>query len=300
MQLEDMTTFIVNPSAGHGKCERRWLELQKKIDGRYPFDVIYTKQRGEAESVARNACERGVKRIFIVGGDGTINEVINGVKDSPVELGVIPFGTGNDLAKTLDITSKIDVLENMLLHPEQWQTKALNVAEINDRLFVNACGIGFDGRVAKNVNDNRLMKQLGALGYFIGAMTTLFSFSPMKIDLSIDGEEYSIENGWMLAVGNGPYYGGGMMICPSASMEDDFLDLCIVANLTKPKLLRFLPMVYSGKHTRLTEYVTFRKGKNITINCHGEGISHADGELIESTQLDIKLCCYKIKWLVMS
>jgi diacylglycerol kinase (ATP) len=300
IQTSKETVFIVNSSAGHGKCGKRWEKLYASFKHLYPHDVIMTKERGEAESEARKAVERGVEQLFIVGGDGTINEVINGIKDANIALGVIPFGTGNDLAKTLGISTKPRVLENMMMNPETMLIRETNMASINERHFIIACGIGFDGLVAKRANESRIIKKLGALGYLVSALMTLRTFSPLEIDIRIDGQTHKIKNGWLLAVGNAPYYGGGMKICPSAMIDDDLLDLCMVSNLTKPKLLRFMPKVYSGKHAALKQYVTFFRGKRISIYCHGHAVAHADGELIDSSQLDIKLCDYRVKWLTMS
>jgi len=291
--------FIVNPSAGHGKCGKRWNKLAPKIEEKYSCEVFYTKRPGEAEAEARMAVERGIKRIFVVGGDGTINEVINGAMSANIEIGIIPFGTGNDLAKAVGLSKKKHLIEAMVLNQETLKVKEINVGKINHRHFVIACGIGFDGWVAKRANDSRFLKSLGALGYVFSVFAVLRSFTPMTIEVTIDGTSHKIENGWLLAVGNGPYYGGGMKICPDADIHDDWLDLCIVSKLSKWQLFRFFPKVYSGKHVHLKDYVTFMKGKRMKIQCQGKTVAHADGEFIDSSDLNIVLCEQGIKMLTM-
>jgi len=294
-QKNSSILFIVNPSAGHGKCGKRWQKLYRHINFQCPYDIYYTKTPGEAEKEAKRAADLGVKTIIAVGGDGTINEVINGIGEANIPIGILPLGTGNDLAKAVGISSKMRDIELMLKHFQSLKLREVNVGKINDRLFMMAGGIGFDGNVAKIVNDNSFLKSLGSLGYVFGVWAALRSFSPMKIKLKVDNQDIQVNNGWLLAIGNGPYYGGGMKICPYADMNDDLFDLCIVSELSKWQLFRLLPKVYSGKHVTLTQYVTFLKGKNISIHCDGNAVAHADGELIDSSFLDIKLCDYKIK-----
>ncbi|MGV3489603.1 MAG: diacylglycerol/lipid kinase family protein [Tuberibacillus sp.] len=301
MAKENQTVlFIVNPTAGHGKCGKKWRALFQKIDGKYDYEVFYTKERGQAEEEARNAVRRGIKRIFAVGGDGTVNEVINGAGESDVEIGIIPFGTGNDLAKTIQLPRNKTTIEKMALNPESLLVKVIDLGKINNRHFAIACGIGFDGMVAKKANDSRFLKKLGALGYLVSVMATLRSFKPLLMDVYVDGTHTQIQNGWLLAVGNGPYYGGGMKICPDAKIDDGVLELCVVSGLTKWQLFRFMPKVYSGSHVHLKDYVTFLRGKEISIHCHGDAVAHADGEILTTSDLTINLDHKNLKLLTLS
>jgi len=289
--------FIVNPQADNGRCAKRFRQLSRVIEGKYPFEVFFTAQRGDAEKEAGRAVQKGMTRIFVAGGDGTVNEVINGIGKADVEIGIIPFGTGNDLAKAIQLSRKPKAIEKMVLHQERLKVKAINVGQINNRHFAIAAGIGFDGLVAKKANESRVLKKLGALGYLFSVFSVIRAFQPMTIDVQADDASYQLKNGWLLAIGNGPFYGGGMKICPTAKVDDDQFDLCMVHSLTKWQLLRFLPKVYSGSHIHLKNYVHLLRAKKIAVDCHSLAVSHADGELIDATHLTITLCDYKIRLL---
>jgi diacylglycerol kinase (ATP) len=290
------TLFIVNPTAGRGKTETRWIRFEQLLRQRanFPFEVHYTSRSREAETVASEAVRTHFERVIAVGGDGTVNEVMNGVFGSDVIFGILPFGTGNDLARSTGIQDSDDSLLNMLCYPEETY---VNVANVNGRHFIIAAGIGFDGIVADYINRHKVIKRLGALGYALGAMTTLRSFTPGEVTLNIDGHCTTIPDVWMIAIGNCPYFGGGMKICPSAKYDDDLLDVCIVSKLGKARFIKLFPSVYSGKHVEQKSWITTYTGKRIEIICPEYMIAHADGELIDSSSLQVHLCEQRIRFL---
>jgi diacylglycerol kinase (ATP) len=290
------TLFVVNPIAGRGKTESRWNRFERLLTQRanFPFEVHFTSRSREAETVASEAIRTHFERVIAVGGDGTVNEVINGVFGSDVVVGILPFGTGNDLARSIGIKNSYDSLLNMLCYPGETY---VNVANVNGRHFIIAAGIGFDGIVADYINRHKFIKSLGALGYALSAMTILQSFTPSEVTLNIDGRCTTLPDVWMIAIGNCPFYGGGMKICPSAKYDDDLLDVCIVSKLGKTRFIKLFPSVYSGRHVEKKAWITTYTGKRIEIICPEYMIAHADGELIASSSLQVQMCEQRIRFL---
>jgi diacylglycerol kinase (ATP) len=290
------TLFVVNPSAGRGKTKSRWDSFERLLQKRanFPFEVHFTTHSREAETVCLQAIRSHFERVIAVGGDGTVNEIINGVLGNDVVIGILPFGTGNDLARSIGAKNSYKDLLNMLCYPRE---TSLNVANVNGRYFINAAGIGFDGMVANHINRHMFIKNLGALGYAFSAITVLKSFVPFEVSLNIDGRCASFSHVWMIAIGNCPFYGGGMKICPSAKYDDGLLDVCIVSDLGKITFLKLLPSVYSGRHVEKEPWISTQQGKYIEITCPNSMIAHADGELIASSSLRVSMSEQLIRFL---
>ena len=290
------TLFVVNPAAGRGKTQSRWSAFERLLrkNAPFPFDVHFTTRAGEAEGVSMQAIRSGFDRLIAVGGDGTANEMINGVLGSDILLGVLPFGTGNDLARSLGVMKSGQDLLRMLCCPKE---ASLNVANINGRHFINAAGIGFDGMVANDINHRTFLKNLGALGYAVSAVKVLSSFVPSEVELTVDGYHTILPRVWMIAIGNCPFYGGGMKICPFAKYDDDWLDVCIVSNLSSLSFLQTLPSVYSGGHVRKKSCIAMQRARHIEITGPEYMIAHADGEIISSSSLRVDMSEQRVRFL---
>lgn len=294
--------FIVNEKAGKGTCKGKWtafIEAAKGCLGDYK--VHYTTKAGEAEVLARNEVEQRRESealaIVSVGGDGTANEVLNGVAGSDVIIGILPFGTGNDLAKSLGISSNLNALINRYKNRTNSIIK-INVGKMNERFFACSAGVGFDGLVANYANRSPLMKNMGKVGYLLSALKLAGRFSPITFSVSIDNETYQFPQSWLLAIGNGPYYGGGMKICPNALLDDNLLDICIVSNLSKPRFFQLFPSVFKGTHIKEEKSVTLLRGQSLEIRADSSQIAHADGEFIQSPVINIQLCSFNQAYLI--
>jgi diacylglycerol kinase (ATP) len=294
--------FIVNRQAGKGKCKKKWsrfFEATRSSIGDH--DVYYTSKAGEAEGLARKEVEKKTEKeelaVVAVGGDGTASEVLNGVAGSEVTIGILPFGTGNDLAKGLGISSNLRSLIDIYKKNTHSILK-INVAKMNERYFASSAGVGFDGLVADYANRRALMKHMGKLGYLLSALKLVGRFSPKTFSVLIDEESYHFSQAWLLAIGNGPYYGGGMKICPNAQLDDDLLDLCVVSNLSKLKFFQLFPSVYKGSHIKQKKSVTLLRGQTIEIHADSSQSAHADGEFIQSQVIKIQLCPFKQAYLI--
>jgi diacylglycerol kinase (ATP) len=267
------------------------LQSRRSLPG---YEVMETRGPGDAERFAKEAVSGGYQLIYAVGGDGTFHEVLNGVGDADVAVGIVPFGTGNDLARALRIPRRPAGLLRIL---EQPNPISVNTAQLNGRRFIIAAGFGFDGIVAHHINTHGAIKRMGPLGYAVSAMSVLRRFQPAAMRIEVDGHEVDVSHAWMIVVANCPFYGGGMRICPQAACDDDWLDVCIVSNLSRGRFLQLFPKVYSGTHVNLDSYVQMLRGQRIVIHRPEYMLGHADGELLSigDDSLEIQVVPRKVR-----
>jgi len=265
--------YIVNPAAGHGKAKRMAEEL-KNSQSDCESEILITSGAGDATEIARRySC--GDNRVYSVGGDGTINEVINGSIGGESRVCIIPAGSGNDLIRSVDdISGDCDI----------------DVGSVNGRYFANIASIGFDADVAHNAKRFKKIPLLGGLSYYISIFYTLIKKKPLKVTIDIEGEpEFCGEKELLLlAVANGKYYGGGIKIAPSARINDGLLDICIIENLSRFKILTLLPKFFAGTHEKLKQ-VKFVSAKKIKILRDEPGPISIDGEIISVKDMDFDI-----------
>ncbi|GED16158.1 diacylglycerol/lipid kinase family protein [Aneurinibacillus migulanus] len=280
-----MIIFIVNPVSANGRGKKIWSQLEPVLKERQlAYTVHFTTGPKHATFLAKEIRKVSkVEAVIVVGGDGTLHEVAQGLIGTAIPLGCIPAGSGNDFARALHIsTNSIKALE-MLLSSKPYK---IDVAEINNSFFVNGSGIGFDGAVARMTNGSKIKcwlnrMKLGRLAYVIIALRLLCTFRPMPLTLTIDGRRYFYDNIWLIAVSNIPFYGGGMSVCPDAIYDDGLLDLCIVSNINRFHFLRSLIKVFKGKHTSEPGIIMMR-GRKISIQSKKTLPIHMDGEYYQS------------------
>ncbi|MBO8163419.1 MAG: diacylglycerol kinase family lipid kinase [Brevibacillus sp.] len=285
-----MIWFIVNSVSGNGKGQKVWkhverLLLQKQID----YGVMFTEGPRHATEIARRlAKEKSASVIIAIGGDGTVHEVANGLAGSDIPLGSIPAGSGNDFARGLQIPKQSrQALEKAL----SGQKRKIDIVCINDRMFINVAGIGFDGQVAKVTNQARYKRWLNRLGlgnfcYIFSFFNVLFRYQPADVTMVIDEREHTFSRVWMIAVANIPFYGGGMKICPHAQCDDGLLDICVVHGISRWKLLTLFPRVFRGTHIYDDAVTTFT-GRRLKILSSKPLPAHGDGEVLGETPLEM-------------
>jgi diacylglycerol kinase (ATP) len=270
------TAFIVNPVAGRGKARRVWEVVNRLREQRFPHSVfIETKYAGHAREIAETITDDQFSAVVSVGGDGTIHEILNGIMYKKIALGIIPAGSGNDLARTLEISHDFEVAFHSL---SNHKSKVIDVGMVGNRYFINIGGVGFDGEVAAEVNGN--MKYLrGTAAYIASVLKTLITFQPIDLRIRIDGAEIKGKF-YICAVANGKYYGGGMMLAPEANIEDGQFNVCVLEDPGKFDFIKTFPKVFKGLHVSHPKF-KFYQGKEILI----EGIKgldvHADGEVFK-------------------
>ena len=270
--------FIVNPIAGKGKVLpiiKQIKEIFSNLDEEYIIEV--TKRPGHATEIARNYVTKDDYRVYSVGGDGTLNEVLNGIAHSKSSLAVIPSGTGNDFIKSI---CKDFNMEDIIKRTINGKEEFLDLAKVNNRYFINVSSVGFDAEVVYNtvkLKKHPFVK--GSFAYVLGVLLTLFVFNSKKINIKIDQCEIT-SNVTLIAVANGKYYGGGMMIAPRAIINDGILDICLIRKIKKIKLLAFFPRLIKGTHEGINE-VSFYQGKTVYISSNDYISLNIDGEVLK-------------------
>jgi diacylglycerol kinase (ATP) len=278
---------IVNPVAGAYSTRRKWLIISKLLQRvGLSFDFEYTKGVGHAIELAQAAASDGYQCLVAVGGDGTVNEVANGILHSTgatsTALGVVSTGTGSDFVRSVGIPRDYATACSALTSPRrlsidvgvvEYQSKGQTVR----RFFVNAAGVGFDAAVVEKTE--RLPKFFGGtVPYVAGLLRTLFSYKNKPIVLKVGGEVESCRV-LNVVVANGGYLGGGMHVAPQAELGDSLLDVVIIGDMGKFELLKEFPTVYKGTHIYHPK-VRMRKATRVTIQSPEPMLVHADGELL--------------------
>jgi diacylglycerol kinase (ATP) len=278
---------IVNPVAGAYSTRRKWpiiSKLLKRIG--LPFDFEYTEGVGHAIELARLAASDGYRYLVAVGGDGTVNEVANGILHSTnaatTALGIVSTGTGSDFIRSVGISRDYATACSTLTSSRR---RSIDVGVIEyqsrgktlERFFINAAGVGFDAAVVRETE--RLPKFFGGtIPYVAGMLRTLFSYKnkPVVVRVGDEVESHRVLN---VAVANGGYMGGGMHIAPLADLGDNLLDVVVIGDMGKLEILKEFPKVYKGTHVSLPK-VSMKRGTQVTIESSEAMLVYADGELL--------------------
>jgi diacylglycerol kinase (ATP) len=275
------TGYVVNPVAGKRKSVELIPRIKEAAQKRGQEACLYiTEGPGDAAKKAATAVGEGCRVVVAVGGDGTVNEVVNGIAESGAVMGVIPTGSGNDFARTLGIPPNFESALGCVL---QGETRAVDVGLINGQRFVNVASVGFDSQVL--LETYKIKKRIrGPLAYPLGVFKALAGYRPFNME--IETAERTIRKQALLAaVANGVYYGGGMKIAPEAVADDGLFDVVVVEDMPRLKILRLFPMIYSGRHLSRPEVEYFKTGR-IKIECE-EGYINSDGEIIGSCPVEM-------------
>lgn len=274
--------FIVNPEAGGSRAGK----LIDVIDNRMKklgqaYKIISTKGPHDATDIAAGNLDHYTD-IIAVGGDGTVNEVARALIDNKKGLlGIIPSGTGNDLSLSLGIPRDAEKALELILDDNR-KIREIDVCSINDKPYLNISTIGFDAKVVKMTNTiKKIIKS--ELSYIISVLLNLITFRKSSVELIIDGESHHI-NSFLLAVGNGKYYGGGMPIMPSAQMDNGFLEVCSVKDASNLKVLTLFPSIFKAEHIKHRKYVSIYRAKEVIAHITENMILNVDGELIENNE----------------
>ena len=286
-----MYYFIINPNSRSGKTALIWKNLEKILQERnIEYKTFFTKYKGHAAllsaSITADLPEGTSLKLIAVGGDGTIQEVLSGVRDlSRITFGYIPTGSGNDFCRSMKLPQDpMEALELVLSdkRPHPMDVPHISCGSSSSR-FAISCGIGFDAAVCHEVSVTPMKKILNKIGlgklvYLFVALKQLLFLKPSPMTLVMDDdrtEEFS--KVYFTAVMNQKYEGGGFKFCPDASPSDGYLDVIVVDSLSKPKVLCCLPTAFFGKHTHFKGIHIFRC-KKIDIHSEARLAVHKDGE----------------------
>ncbi|RLL47716.1 diacylglycerol kinase family lipid kinase [Oceanobacillus piezotolerans] len=292
-----MYIFIINPKAGNGRASRIFSRLKKsKLYQSLDCIYYYTSYPGHALEIARRfSIEPNGKSIIVIGGDGTIHEVVNGLGSVQIPVGFIPGGSGNDFARGIGAYDHPKTLFERFLRTEDRESFWIGDYQLNHNQpnkYVNSIGFGFDAQIVHKANHSLYKKalnsiRLGKLTYIVALIQVLIDFKPMDIELEIDREKYSIKKCWMVTIANHPYYGGGMKIIPKAINQPEKIPILIIHNISKWKVLALFLTVFKGTHVKFKE-VEILEASQLTIGSHLDMYVQIDGETTTCRTAKIK------------
>ena len=276
-----MIKIIINPSSTKGL--KLWKDVKKRIEESHiKYDSVITWQ-GHTAHVAKKAQEEGFKKIFIVGGDGTINEAINGLDLEDIILGIIPAGCGNDFAKMLGIKSIEDGISSIL----SGYRKLVDVGFVNNRYFINNLGVGLDARIVYIAD--RLGNIKNRVKYLVSALTTLLNFPAFNV--KIESKDYKFSGHVLgISVGNGKFHGGLFSLTPRAQIDDGLLDICVIKKISRLKRFFNVQKAIRGTHIFLKETQIFT-ADSFSIYSKTPFHIHVDGEFVNRplNKLEVKV-----------
>lgn len=283
--------FIANPIAGKGKTKKVIDFLKNYLEERdLDFMLIETSRKGEVNEIFQKY-KHDFDRIIVVGGDGTLHELVNSDKFNDKIVGVLPTGSGNDFALTLGLSKNLKKDLETLLNQKTLELD-VGYAEVTEFsgdkfsfLFANSLGIGFDAEVADVVKKIKFIR--GLFLYLLGVFKTLikYRFRHMRIETS---SVQLNEPVFMISIGNGKTAGGGFRLTPLANPVDGLIDVCIVRKISKLKVLRILPFAIFGKHINDKSVVYFQS-KELFVTSNEPVYIHADGEIRTNQMKSIRI-----------
>lgn len=288
-------TFIINPLAGNGKAERKWQTFKEGLD--FPYEFFLTRAAKDATAIATDISKDNKKYHLIIafGGDGTVHEVIEGLLDSDFSIvGVVGAGSGNDFGRGY-VAFKTPVEINEYVRSENnYEMMDIGIIQTVHQpyYFVNNAGVGFDAFVAFKVNQSPFKKWLnqfglGKLTYTYFLINTLLTFKRFNLSISTISDQLKFENVWFATVSNQPYFGGGMKISPESNPSDGLLELTVVHDLSRLKLLVVFATVFFGKHTNFKEVYQIQSPSFI-LSTDTSVYRHTDGEFAGLTDPFVK------------
>jgi diacylglycerol kinase (ATP) len=252
--VSETAYFLVNPASDNGATGKRWPELAHRaarlgLSG----ETLFSERPNHLIELAKQAVDAGASLVVAVGGDGTLNEVVNGIAGRDVDLATIPLGTGMDFGRTYGIPTKFDDAVRVALEGTPRTIDAGRVryrtwgGEDAERWFVNVGSVGMSGAVAQRANG--MSKALGGKATFFYALTRVFfEWENTEVTVQLDGGGERRGRMHDVVVANGVWHGGGMKLAPDAQPDDGLFDVVLIGDVGKVDFLTTAPKIYKGKH----------------------------------------------------
>jgi YegS/Rv2252/BmrU family lipid kinase len=291
---------IVNPNAGTGKGKKDWNKISVLLkEENLPFSVKFTERKGHAIILTMEGIKEGFRKIITVGGDGTLNEVVNGAFSNDtcptkdISLAIVPVGSGNDWGRMfgipLDYEKAIKIIsDNKLMLHDIGLLSFYDGTEKKKRYFINIAGLGFESVVVRRANIQKDKGRSGKAIYFYNLLMSLLSYKNTKAEIIIDDEKIINADVFSINIGNGRYCGGGMRQTPDALPDDGVLDATIINGMGKFEIIRNLKILYDGtilNHPKIDGY----KCKNIKVSSDSIIYTEADGESLGHTPVEFSI-----------
>ncbi len=263
--------FIINPVSGVGKQNRVENLIRERLDGSvYHAEIVFTKSQGHATELSKKAVEEGVDIVVAVGGDGTVNEIAAGLVDTNTALAILPAGSGNGLARHLKIPMNLKRAVDVI---NGGNIRKIDTATINNQLFVNVAGVGFDAAVAKKF---AVAGKRGFSTYLKITVSSYKSYKPKQYILEIDGKVIR-RRALLVSFANSSQFGNNTTIDPSASVSDGWIDVCIVGKMPYWKTFFLAPLLFLKKFDQ-TKYIEIIRAKEVVLRRQKGKSIHLDGD----------------------
>jgi len=295
MEHDPKTMLVLNPRAGKGKGLKAFAAIRELLGQRIKtMEVKVSDYAGHAFQIGRDAAKNGYERILSIGGDGTPFEIVNGLyaegrPRQPVELGMIPAGTGNSFLRDFSGISWRRAVENIL----SGRRRLVDLVEIHyardkrevRQYYLNILGVGLIADILKLTNEK--LKGFGSLGYSLAVLMRLAKGMRNRMLLTVAGEQMEVRDS-ALVISNSKYTGGGMKIAPMADTQDGRVDVVIFQGVNRRDILNIFSRVFKGTHIDHPKVKTFRATEIVIDSCPQE-LLMADGELLGLTPLRLKV-----------
>lgn len=268
--------FIVNKFSGGGyrpEVEGRIIEQCK--DSNIECRIEFTQGRGHATELAHDAIDQSFDFVFAVGGDGTVNEVAQGLLGSEVAMGILPKGSGNGLARHLGIPMSFKKALNIFQRPHE---QLIDTMQVNGKLSVNVSGIGFDGHIA-GLFENK--EKRGLIGYSKLVLKEFLSFKEFEASIEVNGDIIK-SSSFIIALANSSQFGNNARVAPQASVCDQLIDVCLIKKVSAAHMAGFAGKMFTGSLNK-SRFVEIQRAKHLNINLKERIAYHIDGEAMPAT-----------------
>jgi diacylglycerol kinase (ATP) len=298
-QIQKGWFVIVNPNAGNGKGKKDW----NRIAGLFAENNIsiisrVTERKGQAIEFTKSAIDEGYRKIISLGGDGTLNEVVNGICNQntcptkEITVGMIPVGTGNDWGRMFGIPLVYEaavkvIKENKTLAHDIGLISYFTGEEQHKRYFINIAGLGFEAVVVQKTNNQKDKGRSNNAIYFYNLLSSLIAYHNTPVEYEIDGKKYSAKI-FSINIGNGRYCGGGMRQTPEALPDDGLFDITVIKEMGRIEIIKSLKLLYDGtilSHPKVDGY----RSSNLKVTSESLLFAEADGESIGHTPLEFSI-----------
>ncbi len=285
--------FVINPNSRNRKTGKIWPEIEQKLMTRgIDFGYRFTRRPLDATDISRDAASNGYDVIVSVGGDGTNNEVLNGIMSAEIPpekrpaLGFIPQGTGGDFRRSINLTSDIDKSIETIIKGRKFRIDIGKIEFLNHqksitkRYFLNICSFGISGLVDYYVNHTTKLFG-GKISFMLGTLRGILNYKNIPANIVVDEQELGEMNITLVAVANGKYFGGSMMVAPEAEVDDGLFDIVVMKDISRLRFIRDGQKIYKGQHI-IPPDVFSLKGRILKVEKEGLYID-LDGEDVGTT-----------------
>ena len=284
--------LLTNPTSGKGKGARTVDQVLPRLrDAGFSVRNLAGRDIDEAMDLARQCVADEVETLVVVGGDGMVHLAVQALADSQTRLGLIPAGTGNDVARYLDLPRNDPAAATDVVIGGK--ERRIDLARIGSKYYVTVLAAGFDAVVTERANQMTWPK--GQMRYNLATLAELRTFKPISYVMEIDGRQDRFE-AMMVAVGNGPSFGGGLRITEGAELDDGLLDVVVIRPMTKLELIRTYPKLFKGTHVHHPDY-RHHHARSVTLAAPGI-TAYADGERIGPLPLTVEVAPLALRVLV--